>query len=88
MSNFTIKFAAKAEKQARKLPVSVLKKLRKKLQILIKAQNHPSLNFHKKASSDQYEGRIDIHYRFSGKFIDEDFYITSIGMHDVGLGRK
>ena len=77
-----------ALKQIKKLSPEIKKKVHKKFKILIKDINHPSLFFRKKANSDQCEGRIDIHYRFSGEFIDEDFYITSVGMHDVGLGKK
>ena len=77
-----------AQKQLKKLPIAIRKKLDRKVELLTVDQNHPSLSFRKKVNLDQYEGRIDIHYRFSGEFVGEDFYITSIGMHDVGLGRK
>jgi len=77
-----------AQKQLKKLSDKIKKKFDKKIDILIKNKNHPSLYFRKKANSDQYEGRIDIHYRFSGEFIGEDFYITAIGSHDAGLGKK
>ncbi|OGK10469.1 hypothetical protein A2767_01370 [Candidatus Roizmanbacteria bacterium RIFCSPHIGHO2_01_FULL_35_10] len=62
--------------------------MHKQLKLLQKDIDHPSLNFRKKANSDQYEGRIDFHYRFTGEFAAEYFYITSIGMHDIGLGKK
>lgn len=83
-----IKFTDHAKKQLKKLPKNIKKKLQKQLHLLKDNIKHPSLHLRKKANSDQYEGRIDIHYRFTGQFIDENFYITSIGMHDVGLGKK
>lgn len=77
-----------AQKQLKKLPVKLQKKMEKVIKLLINNQNHPSLHFRKKANSDQYEGRINLHYRFTGEFVKENFYITAIGIHDIGLGKK
>lgn len=77
-----------ADKQLKRLPDEIKKKVYNKFLLLISNRNHSSLHFRKKANSDQYEGRIDVHYRFSGEFVNGDFYITAIGMHDTGLGKK
>ena len=81
-------FTKPAIKQFKKFPIKLKNKTLKKIKLLSEDINHPSLYFRKKGNSDQYECRIDIHYRFTGEFINEDFYITSVGMHDVGLGKK
>ena len=81
-------FTKPAIKQLKKLSIEIKKKVSKKIKLLVQNRIHPSLYFRKKANSDQYEGRIDIHYRFTGEFVEEDFYSTSIGIHDLGLGKK
>lgn len=83
-----IYFTNHAKKQLKRLPNNIKKKLQKQLHLLKDNINHPSLRFRKKANSKQYEGRIDLHYRFTGEFINDNFYIIAIGMHDEGLGKK
>lgn len=58
-----------AIKQLRRLPSQIKKRAQKQFQLLQKNIYHPSLRFKKKKGRADYEGRIDYHYRFSGKFI-------------------
>jgi mRNA-degrading endonuclease RelE of RelBE toxin-antitoxin system len=79
----------KADKQFKKLPISIKKKTIKQFALLNENLKHPSL-YVKKMSGDNgiWEGRIDYHYRFSFTVIDKTIYILAIGMHDTGLGKK
>ena len=77
-----------AQKQLKKFPPDIKKKTHKQFQFLQTDVHHPSLRFKKMSGSEIFEGRIDNHYRFTGKFVEEDFYITFMGTHDEGLGKK
>lgn len=35
-----------------------------------------------------FEGRIDLHYRFTFVIDGENIYILTVGPHDEGLGKK
>ncbi len=84
----TIKFSKPAEKEAKKLPTVIKKKLRKQLTLLKEDPQYPSLQIKKMANQDCYEGRIDTKYRFRFDWKGDAIEILSVGMHDVGLGKK
>ncbi len=83
-----IDFTAPAEKQTKKLPSKIKKKFLKQLSFLQNDFNYPSLHVKKMKDSDRWEARIDYHYRFSFGVEDDIIIITSVGMHDAGLGKK
>ena len=83
-----IKLVKGAEVDYKKLPSSIQKKADKQFLLLISNYRHPSLRTRKMGSTDTYEARIDIHYRFSFQVEGEEIYVLIIGPHDVGLGKK
>ena len=83
-----IKLVKGAEVDYKKLPSSIQKKADKQFLLLISNYRHPSLRTRKMGSTDTYEARIDIHYRFSFQLEGEEIYVLIIGPHDVGLGKK
>lgn len=83
-----ITFSKKAEESYRKLPVQIQKKADKQLNYLLTNYHHPSLRSRKMGGGNIYEGRIDIHYRFSFQVEEDNINILIIGPHDVGLGKK
>lgn len=85
---YSINFTTKARKQVRRLSEDIKKKLRKKLKILITDFHNPTLHTKKKEGGNQWESRVDYHYRFSFEIHDHVIMITAIGMHDEGLGKK
>ncbi len=84
----TIVYAPKAWKQIQKLPSHIQKKAFRQFETLLNNPNHPSLHVKKKEGSREFEGRIDIHYRFSFVIESKTVLVLTIGMHDFGLGKK
>lgn len=76
------------DKAYQKLPLNIQKKTDKQFELLLSNYRHPSLRTRKMGSADIFEARIDIHYRFTFRIAGEEFYILTIGPHDVGLGKK
>ena len=70
------------------LPKHIQKKVHRQLSLLLKDYRHPSLRTRKMGGEHHFEGRVDIHYRFTFMVDGEDIYILTIGMHDKGLGKK
>ncbi len=83
-----VKFTKTAEKDYQKLPFNVQKKADKQFTLLLSNYRHPSLRTRKMGGGDIFEGRIDIHYRFSFQIEGENIYILIIGPHDTGLGKR
>ena len=83
-----IDFTVQAAKEYKKLPVIIQKKAQNKLHLLIDNYRHPSIQTRKMRGTDKFEGRIDIHYRFTFIIEGETIVLLSIGMHDAGLGKK
>lgn len=83
-----LKVTKQAEKDYKKLSLTIQKKTDKQFAILITDYRHPSLRARKKSGENKYEARIDYHYRFTFVVEGEDIFILSIGMHDEGLGKK
>ena len=83
-----ITIAPAAAEQLSKLTKEIQKKANKQFTFLLSNYRHPSLQTRKMGGSGLFEGRIDIHYRFSFQVEGEDIYILIIGPHDEGLGKK
>ena len=81
-------FTENAQKGYRKLPLKIQRKADKKFDLLCSNYRHPSLRTRRMGGSGIFEGRIDIHYRFTFTIEDQDIYIVTIGPHDEGLGKK
>ncbi|MBI3289821.1 hypothetical protein HYZ78_00310 [Candidatus Microgenomates bacterium] len=84
----TLNFTKKAEKGYQDLPAKVQRKADKQFNLLIENYRHPSLRTRKMGGSNKFEGRIDIHYRFTFKPGGEEIHVLTVGSHDVGLGKK
>lgn len=52
-----IEFSARAKKQLERLSPQIRKKAQKQFHLLLTDHRHPSLKTHKKAQSEQFEGR-------------------------------
>ncbi len=59
------------QKQTRKLPETIKKKLKRQLKLLAQDPHHPSLEVKKMTSQGNiWEARIDIHYRITFQIQD------------------
>ncbi len=77
-----IKLTSTAQKQLRKIPVSLRKKSRKQFEYLAENFKHPSLNVKKhKGSKDLWQGRIDKNWRFYFHIIEPHYIIISVISH-------
>lgn len=85
MRVFTVK---PVDKQIKKLPDYIKKKVAKQFALLSRDLDHPSLRTKRMSGTSMYEARIDYHYRFTFIIREDEIFIISIGMHDIGLGEK
>ena len=83
-----VTFSPEAEEQLADLPKSIQKKAHKQFTFLLSNYRYPSLRTRKMSGENRFEGRIDIHYRFTFLVGEEDIYILIVGSHDKGLGKK
>ncbi len=71
-------------KQYKKLPAIVREKFDRQLRRLVKDPQHPSLRAPKMVNREEvWEARIDIQYRFTFQFSDDDIVLRSIGTHEI-----
>lgn len=82
---YNIRKTDKFEKRFNKLPLNIRKKFVKQIHFLVNDFNHPSLHTKKKQGSDEWEARVDYHYRFTFLVEGNILVMLSIGMHDEGL---
>ena len=83
-----LSFAKKAERSYKRLPPNIQKKTDKQFLYLLSNHRHPSLRARKMRGQGYFEGRIDIHYRFTFQIEGHTIYVLTIGPHDEGLGKK
>lgn len=83
-----LRFSRNFQKQYKKLPRNLQGKIDKQLKLLLIDFRHPSLKASKKSGSDEYEARVDYHYRFTYRVNGEEIYLLVVGHHDEGLGKK
>ena len=83
-----IVFSKNAEKSYGRLPPNIQKKADKQFALLLSNYRHPSLRTRKMGVTNRFEARIDLHYRFTFELDSELVTLRTIGMHDVGLGKK
>ncbi|OGE18345.1 hypothetical protein A2769_01510 [Candidatus Daviesbacteria bacterium RIFCSPHIGHO2_01_FULL_37_27] len=76
-------------KKYKKLPSSIQRKVDKQINFLAIDFFHPSLNTKKHGFGvDWWEFRVDYHFRMTGKKINGDIILHTVGSHDDGLGKK
>jgi mRNA-degrading endonuclease RelE of RelBE toxin-antitoxin system len=72
------------KQQYRKLPESIQKKVDRQLGYLVADLRHPSLVAKRvKGTDDIWEGRVDIHHRFTFQLHDELIVLRKVGPHDM-----
>ena len=85
----TVYTTASFAKQFAKLPLTIRKKADKKLLLLAKNSDHPSLRTKKMRNTqkDVWEARIDYHYRITFQYQIEkgkkNIILRSIGTHSI-----
>ena len=80
----TIVFTRSFEKQYKKAPQKVQRKFQKQLQLLIQNFQHPSVQAKKLVNKNNiWEGRIDLHWRFTFQKAPNELIIRSMGSHDI-----
>ena len=84
----SIYFTRPADKQYKKIPSKIQKKADKQFGLLMDNPAHPGLEVKKQQGVNRFEARIDYHYRFTYEKSEGKIIIRTIGMHDVGLGKK
>ena len=82
------KFHHQSKETKNKLEKSIQTKFLKQILLLVDNINHPSLHTKKMSGSENFEARIDYHYRFTFFIEEKTIIILSIGTHDQGLGKK
>jgi mRNA-degrading endonuclease RelE of RelBE toxin-antitoxin system len=83
-----ILLTAQAEKTFLRLPAQIQKKIKKQFLLLEQDFFYPSLHTKKMGAADQWEIRIDRHYRAAFRKDDDTIIIDTLGPHDEGLGKK
>ena len=83
-----LRFSKNFRKQYKKLPRNLQGKIDKQVKLLLIDFRHPSLKASKKSGSDEYEARVDYHYRFTYCVNGEEISLLVVGPHDEGLGKK
>lgn len=83
-----VTLSPEATGQLSNLPKHIQKKAHKQFTFLILDYRHPSLRTRKMGGENHFEGRVDLHNRFTYMIEGEDIYILTIGPHDEGLGKK
>lgn len=74
---------ARFKKAYQVLPPGIQKKVQKALRLLEENPRHPSLQVRKiQGTDDNFEGRVDIKYRFSFQFDGEDKILRNVDNHD------
>lgn len=81
-----IKAYGRFKKSYQHLPLDIQKKVDKQLILMINNFNHPSLHTKKiKGRQGIWEGRVDIHYRFTFEIIEDTIFLRVVGNHDEVL---
>jgi mRNA-degrading endonuclease RelE of RelBE toxin-antitoxin system len=79
-------FTKRFKKAYRQLPLTIQRKVKKALRLLDKNPRYPSLHIKRIQGTDKiYEGRIDLKYRFSFEFDNEDILLRNVDNHDECL---
>lgn len=83
-----LRYSQNAQRNYKNLPARLQLKADKQFQLLLINYRHPSLKTRKMSGENKFEGRIDRKYRFTFIIEGDAIFILSIGMHDIGLGKK
>lgn len=76
-------FTNRFKKAYQRLPQNIQGKVKKALRLLVENPRHPSLRVKRIQGTDKiYEGRIDLKYRFSFEFDNEDIMLRNVDNHD------
>lgn len=79
-------FTNRFKKAYQRLPQTIQNKVKKALRLLVENPKHPSLHIKRIQGTDKiFEGRIDLKYRFSFEYDNEDILLRNVDNHDECL---
>lgn len=79
-------FTNRFKKAYQRLPQTIQNKVKKALRLLLENPRHPSLHIKRIQGTDKiFEGRIDLKYRFSFEYDNEDILLRNVDNHDECL---
>ena len=79
-------FTSRFKKAYQQLPKNIQGKVKKALRLLDENPRHPSLRVKRIQGTDKiFEGRVDLKYRFSFEFENEDVVLRNVDNHDECL---
>ncbi len=79
-------FTNRFKKAYQRLPQTIQNKVKKALRLLLENPKHPSLHIKRIQGTDKiFEGRIDLKYRFSFEYDNEDILLRNVDNHDECL---
>ena len=79
-------FTNRFKKAYQRLPKTTQNKVKKALRLLVENPRHPSLHIKRIQGTDKIsEGRIDLKYRFSFEYDNEDILLRNVDNHDECL---
>lgn len=71
-------------RQYAKLPPAIQKKVDRRLKLLAEDIRHPGVKAKKMTGFDDiWEGRVDEHYRFTFKIVDDTIVLRAVGTHEI-----
>ena len=80
----TVIFTRSFIKQYRKAPAKIQRKFDKQLDLLVNNPRYPSVGVKKMVNKDNvWEGRVDIHWRFTFEKHSKELVLRSLGTHDI-----
>lgn len=75
-------FTNRFKKAYQRLPQTIQNKVKKALRLLAENPKHPSLYIKRIQGTDKiFEGRIDLQYRFSFEYDNEDILLRNVDNH-------
>lgn len=79
-------FTNRFKKAYQRLPPTIKNIVKKALRLLVENPKHPSLHIKRIQGTDKiFEGRIDLKYRFSFEYDNEDILLRNVDNHDECL---
>lgn len=76
-------FTSRFKKAYQRLPQTTQNKVKKALHLLVENPRHPSFHIKRIQGTDKiFEGRIDLKYRFSFEYDNEDILLRNVDNHD------
>ncbi|MBK7897220.1 MAG: hypothetical protein WAS33_22165 [Candidatus Promineifilaceae bacterium] len=79
-------FTHRFKKAYQRLPQTIQNKVKKAIRLLVENPGHPSLRIKRIQGTDRiFEGRVDLKYRFSFEYDNDDILLRNVDNHDECL---